>query len=190
MLWQKLFNKVLVAKVGFHTISFPAQHRHFQRHQHQHQWSHTSLRLLQGRLRRTVQTGSQEALQRGDLGGRDLQALEQQLGALPGDELRQQGADLDHRVVEPDELPAQRLDTPPFRAYPVTGGITFTYGGLRVDGAGAVLRDDGSRIDGLFACGELVGGVFFGGYPGGSGLTSGAVFGRRAGTGAAARAGS
>jgi len=85
---------------------------------------------------------------------------------------------------------AQRLDTAPFRAYPVTGGITFTYGGLRVDGAGAVLRDDGSRIDGLFACGELVGGVFFGGYPGGSGLTSGAVFGRRAGTGAAARAGS
>lgn len=83
---------------------------------------------------------------------------------------------------------AQRLDTAPFRAYPVTGGITFTYGGLHVDAGGVVLRDDGSAIDGLFACGELVGGVFFGGYPGGSGLTSGAVFGRRAGTGAAARA--
>ena len=83
---------------------------------------------------------------------------------------------------------AQRLDTPPFRAYPVTGGITFTYGGLHVDDDGAVLRDDASVIAGLFACGELVGGVFFGGYPGGSGLTSGAVFGRRAGLGAAARA--
>ncbi|MEM7095321.1 MAG: FAD-dependent tricarballylate dehydrogenase TcuA [Actinomycetota bacterium] len=80
---------------------------------------------------------------------------------------------------------AQRLDTPPFRAFPVTGGITFTYGGLHVDDDGAVLRDDGSVIEGLFACGELVGGVFFGGYPGGSGLTSGAVFGRRAGLGAA-----
>ena len=80
---------------------------------------------------------------------------------------------------------AQRLDTPPFRAYPVTGGITFTYGGLKVDEAGRVGREDGSAIEGLYACGELVGGVFFEGYPGGSGLTSGAVFGRRAGQGAA-----
>ncbi|MEM9853930.1 MAG: FAD-dependent tricarballylate dehydrogenase TcuA [Pseudomonadota bacterium] len=81
---------------------------------------------------------------------------------------------------------AQRLDEGPFRAYPVTGGITFTYGGLKVDEAGAVLREDGSAIAGLHACGELVGGVFFGGYPGGSGLTSGTVFGYRAGKGAAA----
>lgn len=80
---------------------------------------------------------------------------------------------------------AQRLDTPPFRAYPVTGGITFTYGGLKVDDKGAVLRADGSTVNGLHACGELVGGVFVAGYPGGSGLTSGAVFGRRAGRGAA-----
>jgi tricarballylate dehydrogenase len=81
---------------------------------------------------------------------------------------------------------AQAFDTPPFRAFPVTGGITFTYGGLQVDEHGGVLRDDGSVIEGLHACGELVGGVFVGGYPGGSGLTSGAVFGRRAGLGAAA----
>ncbi|MEM9355119.1 MAG: FAD-dependent tricarballylate dehydrogenase TcuA [Pseudomonadota bacterium] len=80
---------------------------------------------------------------------------------------------------------AQKIDRPPFRAYPVTGGITFTYGGLKVDEHGHVLRDDNTAINGLFACGELVGGVFFGGYPGGSGLTSGAVFGRRAGAGAA-----
>ncbi|MEM9061124.1 MAG: FAD-dependent tricarballylate dehydrogenase TcuA [Pseudomonadota bacterium] len=80
---------------------------------------------------------------------------------------------------------AQRIDTAPFRAYPVTGGITFTYGGLKVDDAGAVLREDGSAIAGLHACGELVGGVFFGGYPGGSGLTSGTIFGQRAGYGAA-----
>ena len=80
---------------------------------------------------------------------------------------------------------AQRIDTPPFRAYPVTGGITFTYGGLQVDEAGAVIAEDNRLIPGLFACGELVGGVFFGGYPGGSGLTSGVVFGRRAGRGVA-----
>jgi len=81
---------------------------------------------------------------------------------------------------------AQRLDTSPFKAYPVTGGITFTYGGVKVDDTGAVVHRDGGSISGLFACGEMVGGVFYNGYPGGSGLTSGAVFGRRAGRGAAA----
>ena len=78
---------------------------------------------------------------------------------------------------------AQKLDTGPFKAFPVTGGITFTYGGLKVDKNGSVLDDKDKPIDGLFACGELVGGVFFNGYPGGSGLTSGAVFGRMAGYG-------
>lgn len=79
---------------------------------------------------------------------------------------------------------AQKLDTPPYRAFPVTGGITFTYGGVRVDENGCVLSADDTPIKGLYACGEMVGGVFYGGYPGGSGLTSGAVFGRRAGLGA------
>lgn len=80
---------------------------------------------------------------------------------------------------------AQTFDKPPFKAYPVTCGITFTYGGLKVNENGNVLTEKGEIIDGLYACGELVGGVFFNGYPGGSGLTSGAVFGRRAGYGAA-----
>ena len=78
---------------------------------------------------------------------------------------------------------AQKIDKGPFRAFPVTGGITFTYGGLKVDKNGSVLDNNDNRIKGLFACGELVGGVFFNGYPGGSGLTSGAVFGRIAGYG-------
>ena len=78
------------------------------------------------------------------------------------------------------------IEQPPFRAYPVTGGITFTYGGLKVSQRGGVVGEDGAEIPGLFACGELVGGVFYEGYPGGSGLTSGAVFGRLAGRGAAA----
>lgn len=81
---------------------------------------------------------------------------------------------------------AQRIDTPPFKAYPVTGGITFTYGGVKVSETGAVLDHTATPIRGLYAAGEMVGGVFFEGYPGGSGLTSGAVFGRIAGQGATA----
>jgi tricarballylate dehydrogenase len=80
---------------------------------------------------------------------------------------------------------ANVLDTPPFKAYPVTGGITFTYGGVKVNTKAEVLNDKDEAISGLFACGEMVGGVFFYGYPGGSGLTSGAVFGRSAGYSAA-----
>ena len=77
---------------------------------------------------------------------------------------------------------AQTISEPPFRAYPVTGGITFTYGGLKVSKKGQVLKEKDKIIPGLFACGEIVGGVFLNGYPGGSGLTSGAVFGRIAGS--------
>ena len=80
---------------------------------------------------------------------------------------------------------ANKFDTPPFKAYPVTCGITFTYGGLKVNENAAVLNKENKKINGLFACGELVGGVFYNGYPGGSGLTSGAVFGRLAGYSAA-----
>ena len=80
---------------------------------------------------------------------------------------------------------ANRLDTPPFDAYGVTCGITFTFGGLAVDAEARVLGEDGTPIPGLFAAGELVGGLFYFNYPGGSGLTSGAVFGRTAGSNAA-----
>lgn len=88
-------------------------------------------------------------------------------------------------LVLPKSNWANVIDTPPFRAYPVTGGITFTYGGVKVNKKGEVLDTEGSPIAGLFACGEMVGGVFFHGYPGGSGLTSGTVFGRYAGETAA-----
>ncbi len=76
---------------------------------------------------------------------------------------------------------AQDLTQGPFRAFPVTGGITFTYGGVKVSERAEVLDNESKPIPGLFACGEMVGGVFLNGYPGGSGLTSGAVFGRLAG---------
>lgn len=70
----------------------------------------------------------------------------------------------------------------PFYAYPVTCGITFTFGGVRGDRDGRVLREDGAPIEGLLACGEALGGLFSGNYPGGSGLAAGVVFGRRAGS--------
>jgi tricarballylate dehydrogenase len=80
---------------------------------------------------------------------------------------------------------AQRLDTPPFVAYPVTGGITFSFGGVRVNDRAQVMSTAWAPIPGLYACGEMVGGLFHGNYPGGTGLMSGAVFGRIAGAGAA-----
>lgn len=80
------------------------------------------------------------------------------------------------------------LDRPPFLAFPVTCGITFTYGGLRVDSNARVLDEIDRHIPGLYAAGELVGGLFYHNYPGGSGLTAGSVFGRRAGTDAGRRA--
>lgn len=76
---------------------------------------------------------------------------------------------------------ANKIDTPPFEAYGVTCGITFTFGGLQVNNRAAVIDEEGDEIPGLFAAGELVGGLFYHNYPGGSGLMAGAVFGRTAG---------
>ncbi|MFA3921029.1 FAD-binding protein [Ruegeria hyattellae] len=81
---------------------------------------------------------------------------------------------------------ANTIDEGPFEAYQVGCGITFTFGGLRIDPDTAqVLDNDLTPIPGLFAAGELVGGVFFFNYPGGTGLINGSVFGRLAGTHAA-----
>jgi tricarballylate dehydrogenase len=81
---------------------------------------------------------------------------------------------------------AQSLDTPPYDAYATTCGITFTFGGLRIDkDTGQVLDVRLNPIPGLYTCGEMVGGLFYFNYPSGTGLVSGAVFGRMAGTSAA-----
>jgi tricarballylate dehydrogenase len=80
---------------------------------------------------------------------------------------------------------ANPISDPPFEAYMVTCGITFTFGGLRIDRHARVIDVSGEPIPGLYAAGELVGDLFYFNYPGGSGLTSGAVFGRIAGSGAA-----
>ena len=80
---------------------------------------------------------------------------------------------------------ANALDTPPYSAYAITCGVTFTFGGIAITPDCAVAETDGGTIPGLFAAGELVGDLFYFNYPGGTGLTSGSVFGRIAGGGAA-----
>ncbi|HEV2042217.1 MAG TPA: FAD-dependent tricarballylate dehydrogenase TcuA [Casimicrobiaceae bacterium] len=80
---------------------------------------------------------------------------------------------------------ALRIDTPPYYAYSATGGITFTFGGLKVDGNAQVIGTDWRPMRGLYACGEMVGGLFYDNYPAGTGLVSGATFGRIAGRSAA-----
>jgi tricarballylate dehydrogenase len=80
---------------------------------------------------------------------------------------------------------AQSLDTPPYLGYAVTCGITFTFGGLKIDTRAQARDTEDAPIPGLYAAGELVGGLFYNNYPGGAGLTAGAVFGRIAGSSAA-----
>lgn len=80
---------------------------------------------------------------------------------------------------------ANPLDTPPYKAFSVTCGITFTFGGISINTDAAVTDTDGQTIAGLYAAGELVGDLFYFNYPGGTGLTSGSVFGRIAGASAA-----
>ncbi|MBI2872411.1 MAG: FAD-dependent tricarballylate dehydrogenase TcuA [Chloroflexi bacterium] len=80
---------------------------------------------------------------------------------------------------------ALSLDTPPYYGYSVVCGITFTFGGVAINTRAQVLDTEDRPIPGLYAAGEMVGGLFFHNYPGGSGLTAGAVFGRIAGASAA-----
>jgi tricarballylate dehydrogenase len=81
------------------------------------------------------------------------------------------------------------IDRPPFRAYPLRPGITFTYLGVAVDRRARLLGRDGEPFPGVFAAGEIMAGnILRQGYLGGFGLTIGSVFGRIAGREAAAHA--
>ena len=81
------------------------------------------------------------------------------------------------------------FDSPPYLGYAVTCGITFTFGGLKIDPhSGQVLDTEDRPMTGLYAAGELVGGLFYNNYAGGSGLMAGSVFGRIAGRSAAGAA--
>lgn len=91
-------------------------------------------------------------------------------------------------IAPPKSNWALPLDTPPYTAFPVGPAITFTFGGLRVNRRGEVLDQQDIAVPGLFAAGEMVGGIYYHNYPGGSGLVSGLVMGRAAGRSAAERA--
>ncbi|WP_209124601.1 FAD-dependent tricarballylate dehydrogenase TcuA [Alkalihalobacillus sp. BA299] len=80
---------------------------------------------------------------------------------------------------------ANTIEEGPFEAYAVTCGITFTFGGLRINPQTEVQDTSETSIPGLYAAGELVGGLFYFNYPGGTGLMGGAVFGKIAGEQAA-----
>ena len=113
--------------------------------------------------------------------------------------VKQFNASIQDGVFDPTKLDGKRtlgltppksnwalpIETPPYLAYAVTCGITFTFGGLRINEHGEVINTEGNAIPGLFAAGELVGGLFYYNYPGGAGLSAGSVFGKLAGSNAA-----
>lgn len=80
---------------------------------------------------------------------------------------------------------ARPLDTPPFLAYPVTGGITFTFGGLKANPDAQVIHTSGRVIPGLYVAGEPMGELYYYNYMGATSVLRGAVFGRIAGRHAA-----
>ncbi|MFC2006087.1 FAD-dependent tricarballylate dehydrogenase TcuA [Chloroflexota bacterium] len=103
--------------------------------------------------------------------------------------------DLDHLdgkhtegVTPPKSNWAIPVDTPPFTAVPVTGGITFTFGGLKTNVNGQVINTLDKVIPGLYVAGEPIGEIYYYNYPGATSVIRGAVFARIAGKHAAERA--
>ncbi|WP_135465936.1 FAD-dependent tricarballylate dehydrogenase TcuA [Crenalkalicoccus roseus] len=84
-------------------------------------------------------------------------------------------------ITPPKSNWALPIDQPPYHGFVVTCGITFTFGGLRINAQGEVQDTTDASIPGLYAAGELVGGIFYQNYLGGAGLMSGSVFGRLSG---------
>ena len=80
---------------------------------------------------------------------------------------------------------ANPLDTAPFYAIKVTAGIHHTMGGVKIDTDTHVLKADGTVIPGLFAAGEVTGGVHGANRLGGTAVADIVVFGRIAGAQAA-----
>ncbi|MEA2906385.1 MAG: tricarballylate dehydrogenase [Alphaproteobacteria bacterium] len=102
----------------------------------------------------------------------------------PFDQSRQDGK-ATRGLAIPKSNWANRIGEPPFRAYPVTGGITFTFGGVEVNRNAQVINTLDQPIKGLYASGDIVG-LFFHNYPSFTGQTRNAVFGRIAGQAAVA----
>ena len=83
---------------------------------------------------------------------------------------------------------ALALDSPPYIVYAAACGITFTFGGVKIDSQARVMDTEDNPIPGLYATGEITGDFFYHNYPGGTGLVRGAVFGGIGGSNAAAEA--
>ncbi len=89
-------------------------------------------------------------------------------------------------ISPPKSNYALEIDEPPFEAWPVRCGLTFAFGGLKIDPKTAQVQHVAGRpIPGLYAAGEMVGGLWVGNYASGSGMMAGATFGRIAGAHAA-----
>lgn len=88
-------------------------------------------------------------------------------------------------ISPPKSSCAFPLETPPYYAFPISCGITFTYGGIKVNKRAQVLDTSDRPIPGLYASGEIIGGLFYNNYPGATGQLTGAVFARIAGAHAA-----
>jgi tricarballylate dehydrogenase len=92
------------------------------------------------------------------------------------DECRTEG------LVPPKSNWARPLETPPFYAYPLRPGITFTYLGVTVNEKAQVIMQNEQPAENIFAAGEIMSGNILGkGYMAGFGMTIGTVFGRIAG---------
>ena len=91
-------------------------------------------------------------------------------------------------ITPPRSNWAMPLNTPPFEGFPVVCGMTFTFGGLRVTPDCQVVHTMDHPIPGLYAAGEMVGGLWHGNYPSGAGMMAGTVFGRISGANAAEEA--
>jgi tricarballylate dehydrogenase len=91
-------------------------------------------------------------------------------------------------ITPPKSNWALPLNQPPYIAIPVTGGITFTFGGIRCDTSARVIDTRGKVMDGLYAAGEPMGEIYYYNDPGARSVIRGAVYGRSAGRHAAARA--
>jgi tricarballylate dehydrogenase len=78
------------------------------------------------------------------------------------------------------------IDKPPYWAFSITGGVTFTFGGLQINTQAQVLNTSNNPIRGLFASGDIIG-LFFHNYPSCTGQTRNVVFSRLAGRHAAAQ---
>lgn len=89
-------------------------------------------------------------------------------------------------ITPPKTHWARTIDQPPYYAYPMRPGITFTYLATRVDAKARVIFENGAPAENIFAAGEIMAGNVLGeGYLAGIGMTIGSVFGRIAGQEAA-----